>query len=156
PITYGFSEAAAVRLTDVSMSLDGIEGRVTSPAGGFRLRLALPGRPNAYNALGAAAVAIGLQLPLREIEAGLADVQAGPGRFQVVASAGDDVSVVVDYAHTDDARKDLLETTRSLTRQRVVTVFGCGGDRDTTKRPLMGAVAARLSDLVVLTSDNPR
>lgn len=156
PITYGFSEAAAVRLTDVSMSLDGIEGRLTSPAGGFRFRLALPGRPNAYNALGAAAVAIGLHLPLREIEAGLADVQAVPGRFQVVSSAADDVSVVVDYAHTDDALKNLLETTRSLTRHRVVTVFGCGGDRDRTKRPLMGAVAARLSDLVVLTSDNPR
>ncbi len=156
PVTFGFAANADVRPSDLSMSLDGIEGRMESPAGSFRFRLALPGRPNAYNALGAAAVAVGLQLPLRAIEEGLADVQAVPGRFQLVSSAADDVSVIVDYAHTDDALKNLLETTRSLTRNRVITVFGCGGDRDASKRPLMGAVAARLSDLVVLTSDNPR
>jgi UDP-N-acetylmuramoyl-L-alanyl-D-glutamate--2,6-diaminopimelate ligase len=114
------------------------------------------GRPNVYNILAAAAAALVLDVPSSAIVAGLEAVTDVPGRFQVVSSPADDVRVVVDYAHTDDALKNLLETARPLAPQRVITVFGCGGDRDTTKRPLMGAVAARLSDVVIITSDNPR
>ena len=94
--------------------------------------------------------------PLVAIEQGITALGSVPGRFQTVSAESDDVAVVVDYAHTDDALRNLLETARPLARGRVVTVFGCGGDRDRTKRPLMGMVAARMSDAVVLTSDNPR
>ena len=90
------------------------------------------------------------------IESGISRLEHVPGRFQVVSVAADDVRVIVDYAHTDDALKNQLETARPLATGRVVTVFGCGGERDRTKRPLMGAVAAKLSDLVIVTSDNPR
>src|SRR4029079_3937922 len=88
--------------------------------------------------------------------AGISGLENVPGRFQVASGPSDDIRVIVEYAHTDDALKNLLETARPLATGRVVTVFGCGGDRDRTKRPLMGAVAARLSDLVIVTSDNPR
>jgi UDP-N-acetylmuramyl-tripeptide synthetase len=106
--------------------------------------------------LAAIAAAVSLDLPLEAIERGIAELPGVPGRFEVVSGPGDDITVIVDYAHTDDALKNLLETARPLARQRLITVFGCGGERDRTKRPLMGAVAARLSDLVIVTSDNPR
>jgi UDP-N-acetylmuramoyl-L-alanyl-D-glutamate--2,6-diaminopimelate ligase len=114
------------------------------------------GTPNAYNILAATAAAVALDLPMSAIADGLAALTGVPGRFEVVSSPADDITVVVDYAHTDDALRNLLETARPLAPARIVTVFGCGGDRDRTKRPLMGMVAARLSDIVVITSDNPR
>jgi UDP-N-acetylmuramoyl-L-alanyl-D-glutamate--2,6-diaminopimelate ligase len=140
----------------VSFSLDGLEFDVRTPRGTLHIRSRLVGRPNAYNILAAVAAAMALDLPFSAIEQGVRDLANVPGRFQVVSSSADDVRVVVDYAHTDDALKNLLETARPLATGRVITVFGCGGDRDKTKRPLMGAVAARLSDMVVVTSDNPR
>src|SRR5205814_7927193 len=93
---------------------------------------------------------------LDAIARGIEGLSGVPGRFEVVSPADSDVTVVVDYAHTDDALRNLLETARPLTRARLITVFGCGGDRDRTKRPLMGMVAARLSEVVVITSDDPR
>jgi UDP-N-acetylmuramoyl-L-alanyl-D-glutamate--2,6-diaminopimelate ligase len=116
----------------------------------------LVGRPNVSNILAAAATAMALDLPLGAIAEGVRRLPGVPGRFEVVSAPDDEVTVVVDYAHTDDALRNLLETARPLAPQRLITVFGCGGDRDRTKRPLMGMVAARLSDLVVITSDNPR
>jgi UDP-N-acetylmuramoyl-L-alanyl-D-glutamate--2,6-diaminopimelate ligase len=116
----------------------------------------LVGRPNVYNILAATATASALGIANDAIAKGVASLPGVPGRFEVVSQPEDDVTVVVDYAHTDDALRNLLETARPLTSQRIVTVFGCGGDRDRSKRPLMGMVAARLSDVVVITSDNPR
>ncbi|BCS35662.1 UDP-N-acetylmuramoyl-L-alanyl-D-glutamate--2,6-diaminopimelate ligase [Luteitalea sp. TBR-22] len=156
PVTFALAREADVMPTALALTLGGIEATLRTPAGELRLRTRLPGRPNAYNALGVVAACVGLGLPVADIERGLADMPSVPGRFELVSSAQDEVSVIVDYAHTDDALKNLLETARALAPQRIVTVFGCGGDRDRTKRPLMGAVAARLSDLVILTSDNPR
>jgi len=156
PVTYALARDADVWPTSLNLTLDGIDAQLRTPAGPMRLRSRLPGRPNAYNALGVVAACVGLEVPLASIASGLADVAAVPGRFELVSRAQDDVRVIVDYAHTDDALRNLLETARALAPQRIVTVFGCGGDRDRSKRPLMGAVAARLSDLVILTSDNPR
>jgi UDP-N-acetylmuramoyl-L-alanyl-D-glutamate--2,6-diaminopimelate ligase len=116
----------------------------------------LVGRPNVYNILAAVSTATALGLSFDAIERGVRQLEGVPGRFQVVSGAKDEVTVVVDYAHTDDALRNLLETARPLARGRLITVFGCGGDRDRTKRPLMGAVAGRLSDLILITSDNPR
>src|SRR5262249_13182529 len=129
---------------------------VETPRGLLRIRSPLVGRPNAYNILAAVAASVALDLPAAAIEEGIARLEHVPGRFQLVSGSADDVRVIVDYAHTDDALKNLLETARPLAAGRLVTVFGCGGDRDRTKRPLMGAVAARLSDVVIVTSDNPR
>jgi UDP-N-acetylmuramoyl-L-alanyl-D-glutamate--2,6-diaminopimelate ligase len=156
PITYGIDGKADVRPGPLAYSLDGLAFEINTPHGRLRVRSRLVGRPNVYNILAAVAVGIGLDLPIEAIERGLASVEGVPGRFQVVSSSADDITVVVDYAHTDDALRNLLETARPLASKRLITVFGCGGDRDRTKRPLMGAVAARLSDLVIVTSDNPR
>ncbi len=156
PVTFAIDRAADVRAANIHSSLEGLAFEATTPRGALDIRSPLVGRPNVYNILGVVATAIALDLPTSAIERGIARLERVPGRFQVVSGSSDDVRVVVDYAHTDDALKNLLETARPLAQGRLVTVFGCGGDRDRTKRPLMGAVAARLSDFVVLTSDNPR
>ena len=127
-----------------------------TPRGRLQLRSSLPGRLNVYNVLAAVSAAVALDVPFQAIEQGVAGLEGVPGRFEMVSSPDDDVRVLVDYAHTDDALRAALGAVRELCGGRVISVFGCGGDRDTAKRPLMGAVAARLSDLVVVTSDNPR
>jgi UDP-N-acetylmuramoyl-L-alanyl-D-glutamate--2,6-diaminopimelate ligase len=156
PITYSINKAADVRPGPLSFTWKGLEFDVGTPAGSVHVRSKLVGRPNVSNILATVSTAAALDVPIAAIERGLAGLDGVPGRFQVVSGQQDDVAVVVDYAHTDDALKNLLQTARPLAQGRVITVFGCGGDRDRTKRPLMGAVAAQLSDVVVVTSDNPR
>jgi len=156
PVTYAVNRPADVAPGPLSLSLDGLTFDVRTPRGGLRVASSLVGRPNVYNILAAVSVTVALDLPLEAVARGIARVSGVPGRFEQVSSAADDVTVIVDYAHTDDALRNLLETARPLVARRLITVFGAGGDRDRTKRPLMGMVAARLSDLVVITSDNPR
>ncbi|SRR5579871_1176664 len=131
------------------------DGRIVTPAGPIANRSRLVGRPNVYNRLAATAAAVALGIPNIAIEEGLESLASVPGRFESV-DAGQNFRIIVDYAHTDDALRNLLKTARGLAPQRIITVFGCGGDRDRRKRPLMGEAAAAGSDLVIVTSDNPR
>jgi UDP-N-acetylmuramoyl-L-alanyl-D-glutamate--2,6-diaminopimelate ligase len=156
PVTYAINQPADVTPGPLRFSTKGLDFEVRTPKGLIRAQSKLVGRPNVYNILAAVTTCTALDLPFAAIEEGLTSLEGVPGRFQVVSTQADDVVVIVDYAHTDDALRNLLETARSLAEGRLITVFGCGGERDRTKRPLMGAVAARLSDLVIITSDNPR
>ena len=156
PVTYAINRPADIMPGPLSLSLEGLTFDVRTPRGTLPIRSTLVGRPNVYNILAAVSTGMALGLSFDVIERGVAALAGVPGRFEVVSSAADEVTVVVDYAHTDDALRNLLETARLLTQGRLITVFGCGGDRDRTKRPLMGAVAGRLSDLILITSDNPR
>jgi UDP-N-acetylmuramoyl-L-alanyl-D-glutamate--2,6-diaminopimelate ligase len=156
PITFAISKPADVTPGLLEFTLRGLTFDVRTPRGTVQVQSTLVGRPNVYNILAAAATAMAMDLPLEAIAQGVRSLPGVPGRFEVVSEPDDEVTVVVDYAHTDDALRNLLETARPLAPKRLVTVFGCGGDRDRTKRPLMGMVAERLSDVVVITSDNPR
>lgn len=155
-VTYAVNRAADVTPGPLSFSLGGLQFEVRTPQGSLNVRSSLVGRPNVYNILAAVSTTTALGVPLDAVERGIARLQGVPGRFEQVGSSADDISVIVDYAHTDDALRNLLEMARPLAARRLITVFGAGGDRDRTKRPLMGMVAARLSDVVVITSDNPR
>jgi UDP-N-acetylmuramoyl-L-alanyl-D-glutamate--2,6-diaminopimelate ligase len=156
PVTYGINKPADVSPGPLSFSLAGLDFEIRTPRGVVRVTSKLVGKPNVYNILAAVGTALELGVPIPAIEEGLRRLPGVPGRFEVVSSDADDVTVIVDYAHTDDALRNLLETARPMATRRLITVFGAGGDRDRTKRPLMGMVAARLSDVVVITSDNPR
>ncbi|HNV02478.1 MAG TPA: UDP-N-acetylmuramoyl-L-alanyl-D-glutamate--2,6-diaminopimelate ligase [Vicinamibacterales bacterium] len=155
-VTFAVDAPADVRPAAMPASLAALDFSVAARGVTLRISSPLAGRFNLSNLLAAAAIGVALDLPAQAIEAGLSSVASVPGRFQVVSSAADDVTVIVDYAHTDDALRNVLEAVRAMAGARLTTVFGCGGDRDRAKRPLMGDVAARLSDLVVVTSDNPR
>jgi UDP-N-acetylmuramoyl-L-alanyl-D-glutamate--2,6-diaminopimelate ligase len=153
--TFGLDPAADVRPESVSSTVDGLRCRVRTPKGGLDLNSPLLGSYNLSNLLAATATAVGHDVPMDAVRAGVAGMKRVPGRFEKV-DAGQDFTVVVDYAHTEDALRRVLAVARDLCRGRLITVFGCGGDRDPGKRAPMGRVAAHASDLVILTSDNPR
>lgn len=144
-----------VRAEQIQMDLRGSRFRLITPRGTADVAMRLTGRHNIQNALCAAGLCYGLGLSPDEIATGLSAMRRVPGRFELV-DRGQPFSVIVDYAHTDDGLRNVLEAVRPLCKERVIVVFGCGGDRDRGKRPKMGAVAAKLADLIILTSDNPR
>jgi UDP-N-acetylmuramoyl-L-alanyl-D-glutamate--2,6-diaminopimelate ligase len=140
---------------EVDTGLAGSRLVLDSPDGRLRLRSPLPGRFNVYNVLGALAAARRLDVPLETAAAAIEAAGNVPGRFEPV-DEGQGFAVLVDYAHTPDSLENVLQAARQLTDRRVHVVFGCGGDRDRGKRPMMGEIATRLADRVVVTSDNPR
>lgn len=155
-LTYGLEPGADVTTRKPALSLSGIEFTAETPAGKVEIHSKLVGRHNIYNILAAVGAGVALGLSREVIASGIAQLSAVPGRFERV-DAGQPFLVIVDYAHTDDALRNLLATARDLKPDgRIITLFGCGGDRDRTKRPMMGEAAGRASDIVVLTSDNPR
>ena len=154
-VTFGLSPGADYRATDVSVTLGGSEFTLRSPDGDARVRSALPGRFNISNVLGAVAACQSLGVQLDDLVPAVEALRGVPGRFEPVEE-GQDFAVLVDYAHTPDSLENVLRAARGLARGRVITVFGCGGDRDRLKRPVMGAIAAELADVAIATSDNPR
>ena len=150
------NSGADLSATNVEVSLvRGTSFTLKSPAGEREVKSPLVGRPHVYNMLSATAAALQLGYDLDSIVDGLSKCAGAPGRFERVPHDGD-FAVVVDYAHTDDALLNTLKTAKDLTEGRIITVFGCGGDRDRTKRVPMGRVAGENSDIVFITSDNPR
>jgi UDP-N-acetylmuramoyl-L-alanyl-D-glutamate--2,6-diaminopimelate ligase len=155
-LNYGLKGDAELTTKKFALSFKGLEFTAQTPAGKVEVRSPLVGRINVYNILSAIGAGIALEIPVAKIEEGIANLVLVPGRFQQI-DEGQPFHVVVDYAHADDAMRNLIATARELNPAgRIITVFGAGGERDRSTRPLMGEAAGSLSDLVILTSDNPR
>jgi UDP-N-acetylmuramoyl-L-alanyl-D-glutamate--2,6-diaminopimelate ligase len=154
-LTFGFSAQAEVRALDVRLSADGTCFRLSSPWGEKRVCLHLLGRFNVYNALAALAVGGLCGISLDRMVSSLEEIQSIPGRLELVRNRKRK-KVFVDYAHTDDALRNVLSTLREICKGKLIVVFGCGGNRDSGKRQLMGRVANELADYSIVTSDNPR
>lgn len=154
-LTYGTHSEADVRAYNVQAGPSGLSFILETRVGQREINLQLSGTFNLHNALAAAAVGLALRLGIEEVARGLEGVKAVPGRFQLVR-LGQDFTVIVDYAHTPDGLENLLDSARQITSGNLSLVFGCGGNRDQAKRPLMGKIAAQKADKVYITTDNPR
>ncbi len=152
---YRYGAGGDVRAEKVRLDFGGASFRLVTPFGSADARTRLIGHHNLSNVLCAAALCAGLGVPVETVAGGLGTLPSVAGRFESV-DAGQPFYVIVDYAHTDDGLSNVLRAARALCTGRIITVFGCGGDRDKGKRPKMGGVAASLSDFCILTSDNPR
>ncbi|MDI9480723.1 MAG: UDP-N-acetylmuramoyl-L-alanyl-D-glutamate--2,6-diaminopimelate ligase [Bacillota bacterium] len=153
--TYGIKSAADIRAVKIHNTLKNSQFEVVFANQSFDIKMKLIGEFSVYNALAAIAWALAEKVPIPIIQKALAAVEGVPGRFEQI-DLGQNYTVVVDYAHTPDGLENVLQVARQLVQNRLITVFGCGGDRDRTKRPLMGAIAGQYSNFCIITSDNPR
>jgi UDP-N-acetylmuramoyl-L-alanyl-D-glutamate--2,6-diaminopimelate ligase len=154
-ITFGLDTNALVRAETFSLSEEGINLVIQYPSGKMNISSPLLGRPNLYNILAAVATSLILKVPEAKIAAGIASLHDIPGRFEKIPNSFG-MNIFVDYAHNDDALRQLLETAKELSQKKTIVVFGAGGDRDQSKRSRMGEVAGRMADYAIITSDNPR
>lgn len=155
-LRYSAEGEADLYAEQIALRPDCVEFDAVSGAERAHIRLGIPGGFTVYNALAVIQTAQTLGLPLADIAASLRTAQGVKGRAEVVPTPGKDYTVLIDYSHTPDSLENILKTVRGFCRGRVIAVFGCGGDRDPFKRPVMGGIAARLADISVVTSDNPR
>ncbi|MDL2234543.1 UDP-N-acetylmuramoyl-L-alanyl-D-glutamate--2,6-diaminopimelate ligase [Christensenellaceae bacterium OttesenSCG-928-L17] len=154
--TFGIRENADIYATDIDITTRGVLFDMGFPGGVTRINIPIPGLFSVFNAMGAVGVALALRISMEHIKMGLEDMQSVSGRLEPLQTGDLGFSVFVDYAHTPDALENVLKTVRGFAKGKIITVFGCGGDRDRAKRPIMGEVAGRFSDKLVVTSDNPR
>ena len=154
-LTYAVKKEAALRAENIRVHARGMELTLAGTFGRMDLSLGVTGIFNVYNVMSAVGAALAEKIAPEAIKRALEAFKSVPGRFELV-DAGQAFSIIVDYAHTPDGLENILNTAREIAAGRILTVFGCGGDRDRTKRPIMGRIAAALSDVVLVTSDNPR
>jgi UDP-N-acetylmuramoyl-L-alanyl-D-glutamate--2,6-diaminopimelate ligase len=155
-VTYSINnETATIHAVSSEITDNGIEASISTPQGLIQVKSALFGEHNLSNILAAVAITISLGSPINAIEKGISQISSVPGRLEGVPNKCG-FKVLVDYAHTPDALKNVLLAVRPLTKGNLILVFGCGGDRDSAKRPLMGDIGRELSDILIVTSDNPR
>ncbi|MBR0136106.1 MAG: UDP-N-acetylmuramoyl-L-alanyl-D-glutamate--2,6-diaminopimelate ligase [Clostridia bacterium] len=155
-MTYAVREPADIYANDIEICVRDVEFDMTTPVGSAHIAVPIPGLFNVFNAMLAAGICVRLGFPIEKIAEGLADVSGVTGRMESLDTTGFPFSVILDFAHTPDGIINLLTSVREFAKGRVMTVFGCGGDRDHAKRPIMGEAAGRYSDFCVVTSDNPR
>lgn len=154
-ITYGIDEQADLQAVNIQISAKGTEFDLLSPFGKNHVKLQLVGKFSVYNVLAALCVAMAAKIPMEQAISSVESVKGVSGRFELV-DGGQDFAVIVDYAHTPDSLENVLKTIQQFVQGKVITVVGCGGDRDRGKRPLMAQIACQYSDHAIFTSDNPR